>query len=189
MCFFPRWFAHGTALLALGACAGAMTQALAQSPAYNLGRVPTAEETRAWDIAIGPSGKELPPGSGTAKEGATVYAQNCAACHGATGTERQTIGPRLIAGKIGSYWPFATTIWDYINRAMPRTKEGSLKPAEVYAVTAFLLFKSGIIKENDVMDSKTLPRVAMPHRSAFVPSEPVWKPNAKRPYGYFPNEQ
>jgi mono/diheme cytochrome c family protein len=161
--------------------------ALPQSPAYNLGRSPTEEETRAWDIAIGPAGKELPAGSGSAKEGAKVYAQKCAACHGATGTEQQLLGPRLIGGKIGSYWPFATTIWDYINRAMPRNKEGSLKPDEVYAVTAFLLYKSGIIKESDVMNAESLPRVRMPHRSAFVPSEPVWKPGMKRPYGYYPN--
>jgi cytochrome c len=162
------------------------TPGLAQTPAYNLGRAPTEEEIKIWDIAIGPAGRELPPGRGTAKEGATIYAQKCAVCHGATGNEQQQFGPRLIGGKVASYWPFATTIWDYINRAMPRNQEGSLKPDEVYALTAFLLFKGGIIQEAETMDANSLPKVDMPHRSAFVPAEPVWKSGAKRPFGYYP---
>ena len=174
----------------------ACVAALAQAPTYNVGRTPSKEEIQAWDIAVSPAGKELPPGSGTVQEGAKVYAQKCARCHGPTGTEPGPVRP-LVGGKgtlatlnplrtIGSYWPFATTLWDYINRAMPRTEEGSLQPGEVYALTAFLLFQNGIIQESDVMDAQSLPKVPMPNRSGFVPPEPGWKPREKRPFGFYP---
>ena len=174
--------------------------ALAQTPTYNLGRTPSAEEIRAWDIAIGPAGKELPPGSGTAQEGAKVYAQRCAECHGPTGTGIEGQGPyRTLVGcqgtlktnhpvrTIGSFWPFATTVWDYINRAMPWNKEGSLSADEVYAVTAFLLYRNGIIQESDVLDAKSLPKIPMPNRNGFVPLWPEWeKIRMPRPFGIYP---
>ncbi len=166
-------------VVALAACAAA----LAQTPTYNLGKIASAEEIRAWgDLVIGPAGKELPPGSGTAKEGAKIYAQKCPQCHGPTGAET---GPGLFArplvgGKgtlntlrpvltVGSFWPFATTIWSFINRAMPPYEEGSLSADEVYALTAFLLYRNNIIQENDIMDAKSLPKVQMPNRNGFVP--------------------
>ncbi len=165
-------------IMALAASVGA----LAQTPTYNLGRTPSEEEIRAWDIAIGPAGKELPPGSGTAKEGAKIYARKCAFCHGPTGTEKLPGGSRypLVGGQgtlttplpvksIGSFWPFATTIWDIINRAMPKNQEGSLKADEVYALTAFLLYRNGLIQESDVIDAKSLPKIQMPNRSGFIP--------------------
>ena len=174
------------------ACCGV---AQAQTPTYSVGRTPSAEEIRAWDIAIGPSGKELPAGSGAATDGAKVYAQKCAGCHGATGVE----GPAtaLAGGKgtltsmapkrtIGSYWPFATTLWDYINRAMPFNNPASLSPNEVYALTAFLLYRNDIIQESDVIDAKSLPKIRMPNREAFFPSRPEWKPGEKRPFGVYP---
>lgn len=150
----------------------------AQLPDYNLGRAPTAEEINAWDIAVGPSGKELPRGSGTAKEGAAVYARKCAQCHGPTAegaVAKRLVGEQgykgmLAAKTIGNFWPFATSIWDYVNRAMPRDNPGSLTPKEVYEVTAFLLYRNGIIKETDVIDQETLPKVQMPNRNGFVPS-------------------
>ena len=154
--------------------------ALAQTPGYpNVGRAPSEEEIRAWDIAIELDGKQLPPGKGTAPEGAPIYASKCAGCHGLTGTEGP-MAPPLVGGKgtlntrqplrtIGSYWAFATTIWDYINRAMPRNQEGTLTADQVYALTAFLLYKNEIIKENDVMDAKSLPKVQMPNRNGFIP--------------------
>ena len=159
--------------------------AQAQGPTYGLGKTPSAEAIQAWDIAIGPQGKELPPGQGTAKEGAAIYARQCAACHGQTGTE----GPfnRLVGGQgtlngdqpvktVGSFWPFATTLWDYINRAMPDDKPGSLSADQVYALTAFLLYRNGIIRESDLIDAGSLPKVRMPNRNGFVPDpRPDWK--------------
>ena len=169
------------------------TATMAQSPTYKVGRPPTEAELRAWDNVVGSDGKELPPGTGTAKEGSKVYAAKCSFCHGQTGTE----GPasRLVGGvdsiftrtpilTLGSYWPFATTVWDYINRSMPQGAEGSLTPDQVYAVTAFLLYKNDIIKESDALDAKTLLKVQMPNRSGFFPPKPEatakngnWKPN------------
>ena len=169
------------------------TATMAQSPTYKVGRPPTEAELRAWDNVVGSDGKELPPGTGTAKEGSKVYAAKCSFCHGQTGTEGPA--PRLVGGvdslsthtpvlTAGSYWPFATTVWDYINRSMPRDAEGSLTPDQVYAVTAFLLYKSDIIKESDALDAKTLLKVQMPNRSGFFPPKPEatakygnWKPN------------
>jgi len=174
-------------VLAAGMAACAAAQA--QSPKYGVGRTASADEIRAWDSLIGPEGKELPPGKGTAREGATIFAQRCAACHGATGTE----GPndRLVGGQgtlntprpvrtVGSYWPYATTVWDYINRAMPIDNPGSLTPDQVYAVTAFLLFKNGILQETTALDRESLPKVRMPNRDGFVPDpRPDWKNPAR----------
>lgn len=141
------------------------TAVLAQMPTYNLGRAPTEEEVRAWDVTVGPAGKELPPGSGTAKQGAVIYERQCAHCHGLTGTEGPY--PELVRDTLD---PFATTIWSFINSAMPRSvpdiglREEKLSADEVYALTAFVLFRNGIVQENDVLDAKSLPRVRMPTR-------------------------
>jgi len=165
--------------LALLAAASALAwPALAQSPTYGVGRAPTEAEIKAWDIAIGPDGKELPPGRGTAVEGRVIYAAQCARCHGATGNE----GPHeeLYGGKgslttgrplrtVGSYWPYATTIWDYINRAMPFERPGSMSPDEVYSMVAYLLYVNGIIGERTDVDRESLPRIEMPNRNGFVP--------------------
>jgi len=164
-------------VLALAACVAA----LAQMPTYNLGRTPTEEEVKAWDIAIHPEGKELPPGSGTAKEGAKIYAQRCAYCHGPTGTEGGPADlwpyghprgygiPELTAGKStppNGIWrsPFATTVWDYINRAKPIGQEDTLSADEVYALCAWLLYRNDLIQESDVIDAKSLPKIPMPNR-------------------------
>jgi cytochrome c len=171
--------------------------AWAQSPTYGLGKTPTPEEIKAWDISISPTGKELPPGSGTAKQGAPIYAQKCAACHGATGSEgpapmlikHQTPpanpGPCLSpcirdANVMAVHAPYATVIWDFINRGMPFKQEGSLKPDEVYALTAFILFKNGVIGEDDVLDQQTLPQVKMPNANGAA--IPDWKPGQPRPF-------
>ncbi len=185
-----------TTILAVG------QTAWTQSPTYGVGRAPSAEEIRAWDIAISPSGNELPQGHGTAKEGAALYVRKgCAGCHGATGSEGHA--PTLISRKgprtppsvpclapcvndgntMGIHAPFATTIWDYINRGMPLGKEGSLTPNEVYALTAFLLYKHDVIKEDDVMDAQTLPKVKMPNRDGFA-LPPEWKHGTPRLPGY-----
>jgi S-disulfanyl-L-cysteine oxidoreductase SoxD len=167
---------------------------LAQTPSYtNVGRTPTKEEIQAWDIGIGPDGKGLPAGQGSAKEGAPIFAAKCAVCHGAEG-KGAAIGPRLTGAKadfetlttvrpvrsVGGYWPYATTVWDFINRAMPRGQSGTLTPNEVYSVTAFILAKNDIIKEDDVLDAKTLPKVQMPNRNGFVPEKFADIPDEKK---------
>ncbi len=151
---------------------------LAQLPSYGVGRAPTAEEITAWDVTIPPDGKGVPPGSGTAAAGKAVYATKCASCHGETGTDAKYSA--LVGGRgtlntdkplltIGSFWPYATTLWSYINRAQPFDEPGSLTADEVYAVTAYLLYLNAIIGENEVIDAKTLPQVKMPNRDGFVP--------------------
>jgi hypothetical protein len=183
-------------LLVLVMALAANVGALAQGPLYNLGRTPTAEESRAWDINGGPDGKGLPPGRGTAKEGAAIYARKCAACHGPNGVEgkaahlvsaKGTLASSMRSRTLGNYWPFATTVWDYINRAMPLRQGGSLKPDEVYALTAHLLYKNDIIGESDVLDAQSLPKIQMPNRHSFTPP-PVsdWKPGKPRPFEIIP---
>src|ERR1700722_3301456 len=160
----------------------------AQSPTYGLGKNPTAAGIRARDISVSPDGAGLPPGSGTAKEGAQIFAQKCAACHGATGSGGPA--PNLIKEKgtptpgmpclvpcitednvMSLHSPYATTMWDFINRAMPYLQERTLKPDEVYSLVAFLLYKNGVIHEEDVMDAKSLPLVKMPNREGYIVPE------------------
>jgi cytochrome c len=166
---------------------------LAQSR-YNVGTPLSQEEVKKFDFMLGPEGKELPPGHGTSKEGAVVFANRCAVCHGQNG--KGGIVRRLVIGSPGnphrgpfseadkdgvSYYPYPTIAWDYINRAMPASKPGSLTPDEVYALVAFLYYQNGIIQENDVMDAKSLPKVVMPNRDGFVPAVPVYPPDPKNP--------
>jgi cytochrome c len=168
---------------------------LAQSsPGYGVGRTPTAEELRAWDISIGPDGAELPPGRGTARDGAQLYVQKgCAACHGATGLEGRAPNLKSKAGPDVETWergrilpiraPYATIVWDYINRAMPLGREGTLTPDEVYALTAFLLNINGVIQEDEILDDEKLPKVKMPIGDKYA-SLPDWKPRTRRLRGY-----
>ena len=156
-------------LLPVIALAAAIT-ALAQGPTYDLGRTPTAEESQACCLPITPDGTGLPPGNGTAQQGAAIFAQKCASCHGATGRE----GPWdvLVAEDDEALRRrfFATSIWDFIHRYMPPVKRtrwdqgGLLKPDEVYALTAFLLHQNRIIGETEVMDAQSLPQIHMPNR-------------------------
>jgi mono/diheme cytochrome c family protein len=155
-------------------CAG---EAAAQT-ATGLGRAATASDIDTWGPMIGPDGAGLPPGGASAVEGRALYDRRCAACHGPTGTE----GPdaRLAGGQgslataqprktVGSYWPAATTLWDYVNRAMPFNQPGSLTTDEVYAAVAYVLFLNDLVGERDPVDAESLPRIRMPNRDGFVP--------------------
>jgi S-disulfanyl-L-cysteine oxidoreductase SoxD len=157
----------------------------AQGP--NLGRPLAPEEIQKMDITVTTDGKGLPPGSGSVSVGAAVYAKQCQACHGPTGTgkpqEQLTGGVgSLASGKPvktpNSYWPSATTLFDYIRRAMPLAAPQSLTNDEVYAVTAYLLSVDAIVPADAVLDAKSLPRVKMPNRDGFIPWWP--SPPARR---------
>ena len=156
---------------------------LAQSPTYNVGKPLSQEEIKSFDFMIGPQGQQLPPGRGTAKEGAVIFAKRCEVCHGQNG--EKGVLRRLVLGSPGkpyrgpfkdsekdsvAYYPYATIAWDYINRAMPVPKPGSLTHDEVYSLVAFLLYRNGIVQETDVMDAKSLPKVQMPNRNGFLPN-------------------
>jgi cytochrome c len=167
--------------------------AVAQSPTYGVGRTPSAEEIRAWDISIGPTGEELPPGRGSAKEGAAIYRAKCGGCHGATGVGGSAPILKSTAPKDLELWargrilplraPFATEVWDYLNRAMPLNREGTLTADEVYALTAFLLYINEVIPEDEILDAKSLPQVKMPIGDKYA-ALPDWKPKTPRLKGY-----
>jgi len=147
--------------------------------APNLGRVATPEEVARGDLIVSPAGDNLPAGSGSVSEGAMVFAEKCIACHGVVGEggplDRLTGGIGSIGSDnpvktVASYWPYATTVFDYIRRAMPANAPQSLSNDEVYAVTAYLLSIDGIIDEDDVMNADTLLQVEMPNRDGFIAS-------------------
>jgi len=157
----------------------------AQSPKYGVGRTPSEQEIRALGITVAPDGAGLPEGSGSAVEGRSLFARRCAWCHGEKGGD---MGPPLVGGQgtlatakpfktVGSFWPHATSVWNYVNRAMPFDRPGLLKPSEVYAAVAYVLFMNGIIGEKEVLNSKTLPKIRMPNRDGFV-ADP--RPDVKR---------
>lgn len=148
-----------------------------------IGRPARDDEIRAWNIDVNAQGRGLPAGHGTYARGAALFAERCSMCHGAHG-EGIPPYPRLIgreprdgfpfgrdsryAKTIGNYWPYATTVFDYVNRAMPLTAPGSLRPDEVYSVVAFLLAENEVIDRATVIDARTLPNVRMPARDRFV---------------------
>ena len=152
---------------------------------WGLGRAPTAEEIAAWDIDVDPSGASLPPGRGTVADGTTLYTQRCAACHGVNG--EGGLGPQLwgagtapdvdfstdpkIPRTIGNWWPYATTIFDYVRRAMPQTQPGSLTDDETYALVAFLLHKNELLAADAAIDGPGVKAVKMPAKDRFVPDD------------------
>ena len=161
----------------LGACATQVSGPQATSHGPNLGRAASTEEIAAWDISIPPSGAGLPAGSGSVQQGAAVYGAKCQACHGDRGTGKPadalvggigTLASKSPVRTVGSYWPYATTLFDYVRRAMPTTAPMSLTNDEVYAVSAYILNLNGIIAADAVMDAKSLRQVKMPNRDGFV---------------------
>jgi len=159
----------------------------AQPPRYQVGRPPTPEEVRDLGSAIAPDGTGLPEGSGTVAAGRELFAAHCARCHGPNG--EGDVGARLIGGQgtlatprpiktVGSFWPYATTLWDYINRAMPFDRPGLLQPPEVYAAVAYVL---NIIEADRVIDATSLPKVKMPNRDGFVADPRPDVPRERRP--------
>jgi len=151
-----------------------------------LGRAATAAEVAALDIDVSPNGAGLPAGSGTPEQGATVFAASCASCHGKNGEGTPPLYPQLVGGPkgafnfatdfkiprtIGNYWPYATTVFDYVRRAMPLTTPGSLTPDQTYAVTAYLLNREGLLPAGATLDARSLPAIQMPARNHFVPDD------------------
>ncbi|HVY04394.1 MAG TPA: cytochrome c [Burkholderiales bacterium] len=144
---------------------------------YGLGRAATAEEIRAWDIDVRADGAGLPPGQGSVAQGTLVFAQKCAACHGNRGQggpmDKLTGGNASLASPIpiktiGSYWPYATTLFDYVRRAMPFNAPQSLSSDETYAVVAYVLHLNGIVAGDATLDANSLPAIAMPNRDGFI---------------------
>ena len=155
---------------------------IAGLPDFGFGEAASPERIAAWDIDIGPDGEGLPPGSGSVERGETLYRLQCVQCHGARGEGSQF---EALAGRVpgdrfpfsedrrypitvGSYWPYATTLFDYIRRAMPQAAPGSLPPDDVYALTAFILQLNGLLESGDSLDAESLPRIRMPARDRFV---------------------
>ena len=179
------------------ACLWSTSVSADQSPTFGLGHTPAPEALHAIDIDVTPDGKGLVPGASTAAAGKDVYTRRCETCHGLTGKE----GPQdILAGgqgslatsrpqkTIGSYWPYATTLWDYIRRAMPFDHPGTLTTEEIYGTTAYLLFLNGIVGERDVVDQATLPKIRMPNRDGFtadprpdIGGKPATTPTSERP--------
>ena len=156
-----------------GACS-----AFAQTP--GLGKPISEPDIKAWDIAVLPDGSNLPPGSGTSAQGARIYAEKCVACHGESGKGGVAPGAGPLVGgapltngietakTIANYYAYATTVFDYIRRAMPFNAPRSLSDDEVYALTAYILALNKLIGDGDAMDAKTLPKVKMPNRDNFI---------------------
>lgn len=167
--------------------------ARSEAQTAGVGRPATRAEIAAWDIDVNPTGAGLPAGRGTAADGEPIFAAKCASCHGAAGEglsaapEGLPPGPPLVGREpregfpfaeslrypktVGNYWPYATTLYDYINRAMPLNAPGSLGASEIYALVAWILAKNEIIPPTMVIDAASLPRVRMPARDRFVPDD------------------
>ncbi len=144
----------------------------ARPDTFSIGRPATVADIARWDIDVGPDGAGLPDGAGSARLGEPVYAAKCASCHGADGRQ----GRDRLAGDdrhqtVGNHWPYATTLFDYIRRAMPSPEPGSLSDAEVYSLTAYVLYLSDIVTIDQELNASSLPRIEMPARDRFVPDD------------------
>ncbi len=177
---------HKSGLVAAAAWVLLAASAHAEPP-YGIGRPASAAEIAGWNIDIGRDGSNLPPGSGTVSRGRDLFAQQCAACHGDKG--QGGVGDQLVGGQgtlstskpvrtVGSYWPYAPTLFDYIRRAMPQNAPQSLSNEDVYAVSAYILNMNGLLPADATLDAKTLAAIKMPNRDMFV-GDP--RPDVKNP--------
>jgi mono/diheme cytochrome c family protein len=176
---------RGSTLLLAAAAVAVSVIVAGAAPAPGLGHTPGAEQLADIDISIPPDGHGLPAGSGSAGQGAAIFAAKCQVCHGAAGVggpnDRLTGGLGSLATPkpvktVASYWPYATTVFDYVRRAMPLTAPQSLTNDEAYALTAYLLSIDGIVAKDAVLDAASLPRVKMPNRDGFISWEPRERP-------------
>jgi cytochrome c len=167
-----------SAFFALAALVTLAPAASAQTTPHGVGRAATAEEISKRDISVAPDGSGLPVGHGSVAKGRSVYQERCANCHGDRG-EGTPSYPALTGGHgtlasanpvetVGNFWPYATTVWDYIHRTMPYSRPGTLTVSETYQVTAFILYLNGIVDEKADLNEKTLPQIKMPNRNGFV---------------------
>lgn len=178
------------AVALIAACGGGRDAEMGAPPPsgrYGIGRAATAAEIAVMDIDVGPDGVELPAGQGTVSQGAKLFGAQCASCHGVQGEGMPPAYPKLVGREpregfpfgrdpklektIGNYWPYATTLFDYVRRAMPLFTPGSLSNDEVYALTAYLLAQNEVIKADATLDAESLKAVRMPARDRFVPDD------------------
>ena len=173
---------------ALAIAAIAASGAVYAAERYDLGRPATPEEIKGWDIDVSPDGAGLPPGHGDAQRGQAIFAAKCASCHGPQGQGKPM--DRLVGGMgtlrdkkpektVGSFWPYATTLFDFVRRAMPLDAPQSLTADEVYAVSAYVLFLNGIVPQDATEDADTLAKIKMPNRDGFVSAFPSPSAGAK----------
>lgn len=188
----PKNLTWALTALALTACSGMPSGSVDTAgggSGFGLGRAATPAEIKGWDLDGKPDGSGLPPGQGSVAAGKQVYEKQCASCHGATGTGGTAAA--LVGGigslsaarpvqTVGSFWPYATTLFDYTRRAMPWDKPNSLSADEVYAVTAYVLNMNKIVPADAVMNAQTLPAVRMPNRDGFIHADNAPKPVAPR---------
>ena len=165
----------------------ALSRPAAAQTHFGIGHAVTPAQIASWNIDVAPDGRNLPAGKGTVSKGRDIYAAQCAACHGAQG--EGGIGDKLVGGigslatatpvkTVGSYWPYATTLYDYIRRAMPLAAPQSLSNEDVYAVSGYVLFLNGLVGDDAVIDAKTLGALKMPNRDGFI-EDP--RPDVKDP--------
>jgi S-disulfanyl-L-cysteine oxidoreductase SoxD len=169
-----------------------MNAAFAAGP--NLGKPISAADAAGWDIDVEPSGAGLPPGSGTSDQGASIFVDQCAACHGEGGrgasttssgapaappvvSDQKRVGINDTTTTIANYWPYSTTLFDYIRRSMPWTSPRSLNDDQVYALTAYILAQNKLIDPNETINAQSLPKVRMPNRDGFIPRFPDLMPH------------
>lgn len=171
---------HRRPLALAAACGLILTAGMVRAGppgAHGLGRPASETDIAAWNIDVRADGTGLPPGRGSVAQGRAIFAETCAACHGDKGqgqlAEALSGGTGTLATAkpvktVGSFWPYATTLFDYVNRAMPFTAPQSLTPDQVYAVSAYVLFLNGLVPETATLDAQSLPQVAMPNRNGFT---------------------